>query len=93
MESDGLGSVAGCMPYACSQHTQRVVCTNYINGDRIMVNVERMDCVSEGEPMLISALKAAKTLGISPRSLWTLTRAGTICMPNLDSVNQRQIHQ
>jgi hypothetical protein len=58
-----------------------------------MVNVERMDCVSEGEPMLISALKAAKTLGISPRSLWTLTRAGTICMPNLDSVNQRQIHQ
>ena len=42
-----------------------------------MVNVERMDCVSEGEPMLISALKAAKTLGISPRSLWTLTRAGT----------------
>ena len=29
-------------------------------------------------PMLISATKAAKTLGISPRSLWTLTRAGTI---------------
>lgn len=29
-------------------------------------------------PMLISVLKAAKTLGISPRSLWTLTRAGTI---------------
>jgi hypothetical protein len=58
-----------------------------------MFNMERMDCVSEGEPMLISALKAAKTLGISPRSLWTLTRAGTICMPNLDSVNQRQIHQ
>ena len=78
MQSDWLVSVAGCMPYACSQHTQRVVCTNYINGDRIMVNVERMDCVSEGEPMLISATQAAKTLGISPRSLWTLTRAGTI---------------
>ena len=29
-------------------------------------------------PLLISANMAAKTLGISPRSLWTLTRAGTI---------------
>ena len=29
-------------------------------------------------PLLISATQAAKTLGISPRSLWTLTRAGTI---------------
>jgi len=29
-------------------------------------------------PMLISALKAAKTLGISPRSLWTQTQSGTI---------------
>ncbi len=47
----------------------------------------------DGLPLLISANMAAKTLGISPRSLWTLTRAGTICMPNLDSVNQRQIHQ
>lgn len=28
--------------------------------------------------MLISALKAAKTLGISPRSLWTQTQSGTI---------------
>ena len=33
----------------------------------------------EGDlPLLISATQAAKTLGISPRSLWTLTRAGTI---------------
>ena len=29
-------------------------------------------------PLLISGVQAAKTLGISPRSLWTLTRAGTI---------------
>ena len=29
-------------------------------------------------PLLISANMAAKTLGISPRSLWTLTKAGTI---------------
>lgn len=29
-------------------------------------------------PMLISVLKAAKTLGISPRSLWTQTQSGTI---------------
>lgn len=29
-------------------------------------------------PLLISALQAAKELGISPRSLWTLTQAGTI---------------
>ena len=29
-------------------------------------------------PLLIGATMAAKTLGISPRSLWTLTRAGTI---------------
>ena len=29
-------------------------------------------------PLLISANKAAETLGISPRSLWTLTQAGTI---------------
>ena len=29
-------------------------------------------------PLLISALKAAKTLGISPRSLWTQTQSGTI---------------
>ncbi len=29
-------------------------------------------------PLLISANMAAKTLGISPRNLWTLTRAGTI---------------
>lgn len=32
----------------------------------------------ENLPLLISADQAAKTLGISPRSLWTLTRAGTI---------------
>jgi len=29
-------------------------------------------------PLLFNATKAADTLGISPRSLWTLTRAGTI---------------
>ena len=29
-------------------------------------------------PLLISGVQSAKTLGISPRSLWTLTRAGTI---------------
>ena len=29
-------------------------------------------------PLLINATQAAKTLGISPRSLWTLTQAGTI---------------
>jgi predicted DNA-binding transcriptional regulator AlpA len=32
----------------------------------------------DGLPLLISANMAAKTLGISPRSLWTLTQAGTI---------------
>ena len=31
-----------------------------------------------GLPLLFNATKAADTLGISPRSLWTLTRAGTI---------------
>ena len=31
-----------------------------------------------GLPLLFNATKAAETLGISPRSLWTLTRAGTI---------------
>lgn len=34
--------------------------------------------VQEGLPLLISAVKAAKTLGISPRSLWTQTKSGTI---------------
>lgn len=29
-------------------------------------------------PLLINATKAAEKLGISPRSLWTLTQAGTI---------------
>ena len=29
-------------------------------------------------PLLISATMAAKTLGISPRSLWTQTQSGTI---------------
>ena len=29
-------------------------------------------------PLLISGVQAAKTLGIRSRSLWTLTRAGTI---------------
>ena len=29
-------------------------------------------------PLLINATQAAKTLGISPRRLWTLTQAGTI---------------
>jgi len=46
-----------------------------------------------GLPLLFNAAKAAETLGISARSLWPLTQAGTIRMPNLDSVNQRQIHQ
>ena len=32
----------------------------------------------EDLPLLISAVQAAKELGISPRSLWTLTQAGTI---------------
>jgi hypothetical protein len=32
----------------------------------------------ENLPLLIGATMAAKTLGISPRSLWTLTKAGTI---------------
>jgi hypothetical protein len=32
----------------------------------------------DGLPLLISAVQAAKELGISPRSLWTLTQAGTI---------------
>jgi len=32
----------------------------------------------ENLPLLINATQAAKTLGISPRSLWTLTQAGTI---------------
>ena len=31
-----------------------------------------------GLPLLISANKAAETLGVSARTLWTLTRAGTI---------------
>ena len=43
-----------------------------------MTNKVVMDCVSESGPMLISAIQAAKELGISPRSLWTLTQAGTI---------------
>jgi predicted DNA-binding transcriptional regulator AlpA len=34
--------------------------------------------VREDLPLLISAVQAAKELGISPRSLWTLTQAGTI---------------
>lgn len=34
--------------------------------------------VKGGLPLLFNATKAADTLGISPRSLWTLTRAGTI---------------
>ena len=80
MQSDGLVSAAGCMSYSCSQRTHTDVCTyeTYFIGDRIMVNMERMDCVSEGGPRLTSATQAAKTLGISPRSLWTLTQAGTI---------------
>ena len=32
----------------------------------------------DGLPLLISANMAAKTLGISPRSLWTQTRSGII---------------
>jgi len=32
----------------------------------------------ENLPLLISANKAAETLGISPRSLWTQTQSGTI---------------
>jgi predicted DNA-binding transcriptional regulator AlpA len=32
----------------------------------------------ENLPLLISAVKAAKTLGISPRNLWTQTQSGTI---------------
>ena len=31
-----------------------------------------------GLPLLFNATKAAETLGISTRSLWTLTQAGTI---------------
>ena len=34
--------------------------------------------VKGGLPLLISANKAAETLGISARTLWTLTRDGTI---------------
>lgn len=34
--------------------------------------------VQEDLPLLISAVQAAKELGISPRSLWTHTHAGTI---------------
>lgn len=34
--------------------------------------------VKGGLPLLINATQAAKTMGISPRSLWTLTQAGTI---------------
>lgn len=34
--------------------------------------------VKGGLPLLINATKAAEMLGISPRSLWTLTQAGTI---------------
>jgi hypothetical protein len=34
--------------------------------------------VKGGLPLLINATQAAKMLGISPRNLWTLTRAGTI---------------
>ena len=48
----------------------------------------------EGDlPLLVSIPQPAKTLGISTRKLFNLTQAGTIRMPNLDSVNQRQIHQ
>ena len=34
--------------------------------------------VREDLPLLISVAQAAKTLGISPRSLWTQTRSGII---------------
>ena len=34
--------------------------------------------VKGGPPLLIYATQAAKTLGISPRSLWTQTQSGTI---------------
>jgi len=34
--------------------------------------------VKGGQPLLFNAAKAAETLGISARSLWTLTQAGTI---------------
>ena len=34
--------------------------------------------VKGGLPLLIGATMAAKTLGISPRSLWTQTRSGII---------------
>jgi hypothetical protein len=73
MQSDWLVSAAGCMPYSCSQRTHTGVCTNETNfiGDRIMINMERIDCVSEVGPMQTSAARAAKTLGINPRSLWT----------------------
>ena len=43
-----------------------------------MVNMKGMGCVSEGGTMQTSAARAAKTLGISPRSLWTQTQSGTI---------------
>ena len=32
----------------------------------------------ENLPLLISAVQAAKELGISPRNLWTQTQSGTI---------------
>ncbi len=44
-----------------------------INGNSSLNNT-----VKEELPLLINTTQAAKTLGISPRSLWTLTRAGTI---------------
>ncbi len=38
-----------------------------------------MDAKAPAGPMLLTTIDAAKMLAISPRSLWTLTRAGTIC--------------
>lgn len=44
----------------------------------MMAQMEGIRCVSENGPVLISAIKATKTLGISPQSLWTKIQSGTI---------------
>ena len=52
----------------------------YLGRAEIMFNTisGQQNTGGDGLPLLISANMAAKTLGISPRNLWTQTQSGTI---------------
>ena len=52
----------------------------YLRRTEIMFNTISGQQSTGGDdlPLLISATMAAKTLGISPRNLWTQTQSGTI---------------